>query len=283
MKKEKTELLNSNNVLVIRPHSRWSPINFRELFRYRELLYFLTWRDIKVRYKQTLLGAAWAILQPFFMMIVFTLFFGRMAKVPSEGIPYPIFSYSGLLLWTYFSVAVSMSANSMVVQTNLISKIYFPRLFIPTASTIAGLLDYLIAMSILVLMMILYHFTPGPVMALLPFLVLCAFMAATGVGLWLSAINVKYRDIRYVIPFLIQLWLFATPVIYPTTMLPEKYRWLMSLNPMGGVIDAHRACILGHKPIDWVSLGISVGMILLIFVTGVFYFKRMEHTFADII
>ncbi len=274
---------NSDNILVIRPPSGWSAINLRELYRYRELLYFLIWRDIKVRYKQTLLGAAWAILQPFFMMIVFTLFFGWMAKMPSEGVPYPIFSYSGLLLWTYFSGAVSMSGNSLVVQTNLVTKIYFPRLLMPIASTIAGLLDYLIAMSILVLMMIWYDFTPSPAMLLLPFLMLCAFIAATGVGMWLSAMNVKYRDIRYVIPFLIQLWLFATPVIYPTTMLPEKYRWLLSLNPMGGVIDAHRTCILGHKPIDWVSLSISVGMILLIFVTGIFYFKRMEQSFADII
>ena len=283
MRKENTSTLNSTNVIIIKPRSKWIPINFKELYNYRELLYFLTRRDISVRYKQTLLGITWAILQPLFMMIVFTIFFGNMAKVPSEGVPYPIFSYSGLLLWTYFSQALSLSANSTVSEANLITKVYFPRLLIPAAAPVAGLLDYLIAMSILCVMMIWYRVTPSLSMLLLPLLVFCAFIAATGVGMWLSALNVKYRDIRYTIPFLVQLWLFATPVIYPITLLPEKYRWLLSLNPMGGVIDAHRACILGHKPIDWVSLGISMGTTLLIFVTGVFYFRRMERSFADII
>ena len=273
----------SNNVLIIKPSKGWKLIDFKELYRYRELLYFLTWRDIKVRYKQTLLGATWAILQPFFMMIVFTLFFGKMAKIPSDGVPYPIFSYSGLLLWTYFSGAVTASSNSLVGGANLVTKIYFPRLIMPTASALAGLLDYIIATSILFLMMFWYHFTPSPAMFLLPFLMFCAFMTATGVGMWLSALNVKYRDIRYVIPFLIQLWLFATPVIYPASMLPKKYQWLLSLNPMGGVIEAHRACILGNKAIDWVSLGISVSITILIFVTGILYFKRMEKSFADVI
>lgn len=273
----------NSDVLIIAPSSGWQLINFRELIRYRELLYFLTWRDIKVRYKQTLLGATWAILQPFFTMVVFTLFFGKIAKLPSDGTPYPIFYYSGLLLWTYFANGLSFSANSLVGGANLITKIYFPRLLMPMASTVAGLLDYLIALSILVVMMFWYHVTPTLTILLLPFLVLCGFMAATGAGLWLSAMNVRYRDIRYVIPFLIQLWLFATPVIYPSSMLPERFRWLLSLNPMGGVIEAHRACILGNKPIDWNSLLISVGMILLIFITGAFYFRRMEKSFADII
>ena len=243
--------------VIIKPSRGWIPINWRDLYEYRELLYFLTWRDIKVKYKQTLLGASWAILRPFFMMVVFTLFFGRLAKLPSEGIPHPIFYYSGLLLWTYFAEAVTMASNSMIVGTNLITKIYFPRLLMPASSTLAGLLDYFIAMSIMVLMMIWYQFTPTAAIVLLPFLVFCGFLAATGVGLWLSAMNVRYRDIRYVVPFFIQLWLFATPVIYPTTLLPEKFRWLLALNPMSGVIEAHRACILGHKPIDWLPLGIS--------------------------
>jgi len=273
----------SKNVLIIRPPKKWSSINFRELLEYRGLLYFLTWRNIIIKYKQTLLGIAWAVLQPLFMMIIFTIFFGNMAQVPSEGVPYPIFSYAGVLLWTYFSQAVTMSANSVISQTNLVTKIYFPRLLMPIAATASGILDYFIALFILVVMMIIYHVSPGPVMLLLPFLLFWSCVSATGVGMWLSALNVKYRDIRHIIPFLIQLWLFATPVIYPNTLLPEKYRWVISLNPIAGIIEAHRACILGHKPIDWLSLGISIGMSSLIFVTGLFYFKKMEKTFADII
>ncbi|HUU40797.1 MAG TPA: ABC transporter permease [Desulfatiglandales bacterium] len=273
----------NNDVLFIAPSRGWRPINFKELWRYRELLYFLTWRDVKIKYKQTLLGVAWAVLQPFFTMIVFTIFFGRLAKIPSEGVPYPIFSYAGLLLWTYFTGAVSRASNSLVGGTNLITKIYFPRILMPVASTLAGIIDYFIALSILILMMVFYHVTPGVSMLLLPILLLCSLMAATGVGFWLSALNVKYRDIKYVVPFLIQLWLFATPVIYPASMLPEKYQWILSLNPMAGVIEAHRACILGNKPVDWNSLIISVGMILLIFISGAFYFKKMERSFADVI
>lgn len=269
--------------IIIRPSRGWIPINWADLYEYRELLYFLTWRDLKIKYKQTLLGASWAVLQPLFMMFMFTIFFGRMAKVPSDGVPYPIFSYSGLVLWTYFAGALSMSSNSLVGGSHLISKIYFPRILMPTASTLAGLLDYLISLGVMILLMIWYHFTPGPGLLLLPLVVFGGFLAATGVGLWLSAMNVKYRDIRFVIPFLIQLWLFATPVIYPVTMLPEKYRWLLALNPMSGLVEAHRACLLGHQPIDWFSLQISFAIILLISVTGLYYFKRMERTFADVI
>ena len=270
-------------VTIIKPSNGWSVINMRELIKYRELLYSLAWRDIKVRYKQTLLGATWAILQPFFTMIVFTIFFGKMAKVPSEGVPYPIFSYIGLLPWTYFATSVSFSSNSLVGSANLITKVFFPRLLVPMGTTLAGLLDYTIALSILGIMMAWYHLTPGLGMLLLPVLMLLTFLAATGVGMWLSAMNVKYRDIRYAIPFLIQLWLFVTPVIYPTSLLPERYRWLMALNPMAGVIEAHRAAILANKPIDWLSLAISFGMIIFVFVTGAFYFKRMERSFADVI
>lgn len=271
------------SLTVIKPSHGWVAINLKALWEYRELLYFFTWRDIKVRYKQTLIGAGWAILQPFFAMVVFTIFFGKMAKVPSEGVPYPIFSYSGLLIWTYFAAAVSRASNSLVGGANLITKIYFPRLLMPLASTLAGVLDYFVAVSILVLMMIFYHVAPSYAMFLLPFFILFAFLAATGVGMWLSAINVKYRDVRYVVPFLIQIWLFATPVIYPTSMLPERFRWILSLNPVGGVIEAHRACILGHQPINWGSLAISFGMTLLILTTGAFYFRRTERSFADII
>ena len=273
----------NNDTIIISPSRGWRLIDFKEMWRYRELLYFLTWRDIKIRYKQTLLGASWAILQPFFTMVIFTIFFGKLAKLPSEGVPHPIFYYSGLLLWTYFANAVSMSSNSLVGGRNLVTKIYFPRLIMPMASTLAGLLDYLIALSILVVMMLWYHITPGRGLFLLPFLMLSAFLCATGVGMWLSAMNVKYRDIKYVVPFLIQIWLFATPVIYPASMLSKKYQWILSLNPMAGVIEAHRACILGNKPIDWSSLWISVGMILFVFISGAFYFRQMEKSFADVI
>jgi lipopolysaccharide transport system permease protein len=279
----KSDNVKNGDVTIIAPSKGWHLIDFKELFRYRELLYFLTWRDIKVRYKQTLLGAAWAILKPFLSMIVFTVFFGKMAKVPSEGIPYPIFSYAGLVLWTYFSGSVSMASNSLVGQSRIITKVYFPRLSIPLASTLSGLVDYLISIIILVVMMFFYRMSPGINLIFVPFLVFFAFLSASGIGFWLSAINVKYRDVRYAVPFLIQMLLFATPVIYSPTILPEKYRWLLSLNPISGIIEAHRSCILGHQPINWLHLGISIGMTLFFFVLGAFYFKRMEKYFADII
>jgi len=269
--------------IIIKPSKGWSALNLRELIRYRELLYFLAWRDIKIRYKQTILGASWAILQPLFTMIVFTIFFGKMAKIPSEGVPYPIFSYAGLLPWTYFSNAVSLSGNSLIGSSNLITKVYFPRLYVPMGSTLAGLVDYVIALTVLVGMMIWYRFAPRVEMLLIPIIMLLCLLASTGVGMWLSAMNVKYRDIKYAIPFLIQLWLFATPVIYPTSMLSEKYKWLMTLNPMTGVIEAHRAMILGNNSIDWLALAISSGIIIFIFITGASYFKRMERYFADLI
>jgi lipopolysaccharide transport system permease protein len=277
------KLISDSINTVIKPSKGWSAINFRELLKYRELLYFLAWRDIKIRYKQTILGASWAILQPFFTMIVFTIFFGKIAKIPSEGVPYPLFSYAGLLPWTYFANAVSLSSNSLVGSSSLITKVYFPRLYVPIGSTLAGLVDYVIAITVLVVMMIWYRFTPAVEIILLPIIMLLCFLASVGVGMWLSAMNVKYRDIKYAIPFLIQLWLFATPVIYPSSMLSERYRWIIALNPMAGVIEAHRTMILGNKQIDWLALAISTGIIILIFVTGAFYFKRMERSFADVI
>ncbi|MGQ0792549.1 MAG: ABC transporter permease [Deltaproteobacteria bacterium] len=258
-------------------------LNLRDLWRYRELLYFLTWRDIKVRYKQTIIGAGWAVLQPLLTMVVFTIFFGRIASIPSEGIPYPIFSYSGLLLWTYFSTSVSSSSNSLVGSANLITKVYFPRLIIPLSSAVAGVVDYFIALTILVLMMLYYGFAPGLSIVFLPATLVLAFISATGVGLWLSALNVKYRDVRYAIPFFIQLMLFATPVIYPADLAPERFRWLMALNPISGIIDAHRACVLGYKPIDWDFFLLSSAASVVIFLTGVVYFRRVERTFADVI
>jgi len=269
-------------VIVIEPKRGWVGIDFRELWRYRELLYFLTWRDIKIRYKQTLLGALWAIIQPTFTMIVFTLFFGRLAGMPSEEIPYPIFVYTGLLPWTYFANAVGNAGNSLVGSRNLITKVYFPRLMIPMGAAIAGLLDLVIGMSVLGVLMAYYHFAPSVGLLVFPVLVFFTFLLAVGIGLWLSALNVQFRDIKYVIPFMIQIWLFCTPVIYPTSLL-EKYAWIMTLNPMGGLIETYRACVLGHRPIEWASLAVSCSLIVAIFIGGVFYFRRMERTFADVV
>lgn len=270
-------------ITIIEPKEGWIPIDLKEVGNYRELLYFLTKRDIKVRYKQTVLGGLWAIIQPFFTMVVFTLFFGRLAKMPSDGIPYPIFVYAGLLPWTYFANAVAASGNSLVGSANLITKVYFPRLIVPAAASLAGILDFFIAMLVLGAMMVYYHVLPGMGILLFPFLVGLTFLCAVGVGLWLSALNVQYRDIKYVIPFLIQLWMFVSPVIYPVSMVKEKYQWLLALNPMGGVIKAYRASLLGHLPIDWLLLSLSTAIIFVLFIGGLYYFRRMEKIFADVV
>ena len=270
-------------ITIIEPKKGWIPVDLKEIWNYRELLYFLTKRDIKVRYKQTVLGGLWAIIQPVFTMVVFTLFFGRLAKMPSDGIPYPIFVYAGLLPWTYFANALSTSGNSLVGSANLITKVYFPRLIIPASASLAGLLDFFIAMLVMGAMMIYYQFVPSIGILLFPFLVGLTFLCAVGVGLWLSALNVQYRDIRYVIPFLVQLWMFVSPVIYPISMVPQKYQWLLALNPMGGVIEAYRASLLGHMPINWFLLGLSTVIIIILFLSGLYYFRRMEKTFADVI
>ncbi len=270
-------------VTIIEPKKGWVPVDLKEIWDYRELLYFLTKRDIKVRYKQTILGGLWAIIQPVFTMIVFTIFFGRLAKVPSEGIPYPIFVYAGLLPWTYFANAVSASGNSLVGSANLITKIYFPRLIVPVSASLAGLLDFFIAMLIMGVMMIYYQFIPGIGILLFPFLMALTLLCAIGVGLWLSALNVQYRDIRYAIPFLIQIWMFVSPVIYPVSIVDEKYRWILALNPMGGLINSYRASILGHIGIDWGMLGISTAIIMMVFLSGLYYFRRMERIFADVV
>jgi lipopolysaccharide transport system permease protein len=274
---------NPQSVTIIKSQKGWIPFNLSEVWKYRELFYFLTKRDIKVRYKQTVLGGLWAVIQPLFTMVVFTLFFGRLAKIPSDGIPYPIFVYAGLLPWTYFANALSASGNSLVGSASLITKVYFPRLIITGSASLAGLLDFFIAMLVLGFLMIYYQFLPGSGLVLFPVLVGLTFLCAVGVGLWLSALNVQYRDIRYVIPFLIQLWMFVSPVIYPISMVDEKFRWLLALNPMGGLIKAYRASLLGYMPIDWFLLGISAGMIIFILLSGICYFRRMEKTFADVI
>ena len=275
--------LAANKLTVIEPKKGWIRFDLKEIWKYRELFYFLTKRDIKVRYKQTVLGGLWAVIQPVFTMIVFTLFFGKLAKVPSDGIPYPIFVYAGLLPWTYFANALSTSGNSLVGSANLITKVYFPRIIVPASASLAGLLDFFIAMVVLGILMIYYHFAPGYGILLFPALVALTFMCAVGVGLWLSALNVEYRDIRYAIPFLIQIWMFFSPVIYPVSMVGKKYQWLLALNPMGGVINAFRASLLGHQPIDWFLLSISATIILFLFFSGMYYFRKMEKTFADVV
>ena len=220
--------------IVIEPKKGWVPVDLKEIWNNSEVLYFLAKKDIKVRYKQTVLGGLWAIIQPVCTMVVFTLFFGRLAKIPSDGIPYPIFVYAGLLPWTYFANTLAASGNNLVGSSHLITKIYFPRLIIPAASSLAGLLDFFVAMLVLGVLMIYYHFVPSIGILLFPVLVGLTFLCAMGVGLWLSALNVQYRDIRYVIPFLIQIWMFVSPVIYPVSMVKGKYQWLLALNPMGG-------------------------------------------------
>jgi lipopolysaccharide transport system permease protein len=269
--------------LTIRPPSGWASIGLKELWDYRELLYFLMWRDIKVRYKQTALGAAWAVIQPFFMMIVFSLFFGRLGKIPSDGIPYPVFVYCALLPWQLFAFALSESSNSLVGNQNLITKVYFPRLVVPISAVLGGLIDFAIAFVILLAMMAYYGIVPGIAIVTLPLFILLAVMTALGVGLWLSALNVQYRDVRYTIGFLTQFWLFATPVAYPSSLIPQKWRALYGLNPMAGVVEGFRWALLGKADPPGALLVVSIVAVVLLLVGGLYYFRRMEQTFADIV
>ncbi|HKP82180.1 MAG TPA: ABC transporter permease [Pyrinomonadaceae bacterium] len=267
----------------IEPATSWPSIGLRELWDYRELLYFLTWRDIKVRYKQTVLGAAWAVIQPLFMMLVFSLFFGKLAGVPSDGIPYPVFSFCGLLPWQLFSYSLTQAGNSLVGSQNLITKVYFPRLVVPISAVLGGVIDFAIAFVLLLGMMFYYGIVPGWQMVALPGLVLLAVLAALGVGLWLSALNVQYRDVRYTIGFLVQFWMFATPVAYPSSIVPEKWRVLYALNPMVGVVDGFRWALLGKPESPGVPLLISVIVVCALLAGGLYYFRRMEQQFADIV
>jgi lipopolysaccharide transport system permease protein len=267
--------------LVIRPSKGWVALNLGDLWRYRELVFFLTWRDISVRYKQTVLGAAWAILQPFFTMVVFSVFFGLLAKVPSDGLPYPVWSFCALLPWQLFAYSLTQSGNSLVSNQNLISKVYFPRMVIPLAATLGGLLDFLIAFVVLLLMMVFYHITPTAAVWTLPLFVLLAIVTALGVGLWLSALNVEYRDVRYTIPFLTQFWMFLTPIAYASSIVPEQWRTLYAINPMVGVVEGFRWALLGTGKAPGPILAISTVVSIVLFVSGMFYFRRMERTFAD--
>jgi len=268
--------------LRIEPSRGWVSLRLGELWEYRELLYFLVWRDIKVRYKQTALGAAWAILQPVLTMVVFSVFFGRLAKVPSDGIPYPVFALAALVPWQLFAYAVSESTNSLVVSQNLIKKVYFPRLVIPVASVLAGLVDFAISFVALIGLMAYYGIRPTPAIAILPLFILLAVASALCVGLWLSALNVQFRDVRYTIPFLTQFWMFVTPVAYPSSLIPEKWRTVFGLNPMAGVVEGFRWALLGKATSLGSLLAVSIAVVVVLLFGGLVYFRRMESTFADV-
>lgn len=270
-------------VTVIKPSVGWISLKIQELWDYRELVYFLTWRDIKVRYKQTALGAAWAIIQPFFTMVVFSLFFGRLAKIPSDGIPYPLFSYAALVPWTFFANGLGQSANSLVGSANLITKVYFPRLTIPLATVLSGGVDFVLAFLVLVGMMFFYGMVPTLNVIWLPLFFALALVTALGVGLWLSALNVKFRDVRYVVPFLTQFWLFATPIAYPSSLLPEPWRTIYGINPMVGVVEGFRWALLGTDTAPGPIILVSSLAALALLISGAFYFRRMEKTFADVV
>ena len=269
--------------MIIRPSLGWVSLKLPELWQYRELLYFLVWRDIKVRYKQTVLGAAWAIIQPFFTMLVFTLFFGKLANIQSDGVPYALFSYAALVPWTFFANGLSQSADSLVGSANLIKKVYFPRLVVPLAAVLSGVVDFALAFVVLIGMMLYYGIAPTLNVIWLPPLLLLALITALGVGLWLSALNVEFRDVRYVVPFLVQLWLFATPIAYPSSLLPEPWRTIYGLNPMAGVVEGFRWALLGTNTAPGAMVLVSALAAAAILVSGAYYFRRMEKTFADVV
>lgn len=269
-------------LVVIEPNKVWGIGELKDLWAFRELLYFLTWRDVKVRYKQTELGIAWAIIQPLFTMVIFTLFFGRLAGVPSDNVPYPIFAYAGLLAWTFFANAITSSGNSLVGSANLITKVYFPRLIIPGAAVVGGLVDFAIAFVVLAILMIFYGVGITWNILMFPVLVVLTTLLALGVGMWMSALNVKYRDVRFALPFLVQLWMFVSPVIYPASFLPAKFRWILVLNPMTGIIEGYRASLFG-RPFDWAAIGVSALITLVILIYASYAFRRMEKIFADIV
>jgi len=271
---------------VIEPRSLWSELSLKELWRYRELFYFLTWRDVKVRYKQTVLGIAWAVIQPLFNMLLFTLLFGKLAKLPSDNIPYPLFAFAGLFPWTFFANAISTASNSLVGNSHLITKVYFPRLIIPAAAILAALVDFAFAFGTMALLVIFYRVPLTIRLLALPGLVLITVALSFAVGTLTSALQVKYRDIRYIVPFLIQFWMFATPIIYPASMMPPRYRIIYNLNPMAGIIEGYRTALLSginNSTFDWLSLFSATLITLLILFYSIYSFRRLEKTFADIV
>ena len=271
------------NVIRIRPSDGWRSLNLFELWRYRELLVFLTLRDIQLRYKQTVLGVTWAALQPLLSMAVFTVMFGKLAGLPSDNRPYAVFVLAALVPWQLFTYALTQSSNSLVAEQRLITKVYFPRLIVPIASVLAGLVDFFVAFVLLLLLMAVYRVAPGPGILAVPLLALFAVVTALAVGLWLCALNVQYRDVRYTIPFLTQFWLFATPVAYPASLVPETLRPLYGLNPMAGVIEGFRWALLSTDAPDWRMVSVSVGTVLLLLIGGLYYYRRIENTFADVV
>ncbi len=267
----------------IRPSRGWVSLQLRDLWAYRELLYFLTWRDIKVRYKQTLLGAAWAIIQPVLTMVVFSLFFGRLGQMPSDGVPYPIFSFAALVPWQFFANGLAQASNSLITSANMIRKVYFPRLAMPLASVAAGAVDFALAFIVLLGLMWYFQTRLTANVFWLPVFVAMAVCTAVGAGLWLAAMNVQFRDIRYTVPFLTQLWLFITPIAYPSSLLDEPWRTLYGLNPMAGVVEGFRWALLGVETPPGPMTAVSALVALVLLVTGAFYFRRMEKTFADVV
>ncbi len=283
MNAEAKPVLTQPLVLRITPPRGWLELRLRELWQYRELLYFLVWRDLKVRYKQTAIGAAWAVLQPFMTMVVFSLFFGKLAHIPSSGLPYPIFYFSALLPWMYFAAALQNATNTVVEHQHVITKVYFPRLVLPCSAVLSGLVDFAVSFVVLLAMMLYYRIAPTPAILLVPVFLLLAVVTALGTGLWLAALNALYRDVRYVVPFLIQFWLFASPVAYPSNLVPERWRWLYGLNPMAGVIEGFRWAITGHgQPPGVMMLGSAAVVAILLF-GGLVFFNKMETTIADVV
>ena len=271
------------STILIEPTQGWVSLKLHELWEYRELLYFLVWRDVKVRYKQTVLGMAWAILQPLFSMVVFSIFFGKLAKMPSDGIPYPLFSFAALVPWNFFANGLNQASNSLVGSAHLITKVYFPRLSIPVSSVISGIVDFVLSFMVLLGIMAYYGTFPTWNVIWLPFLLLLALVTALGVGMWFSALNVQFRDVRYVIPFLTQVWLFTTPIAYPSSLLSEPWRTVYGLNPMAGVVEGFRWALLGTNTAPGPILIVSSLAALIILIGGAFYFRRMEKDFADIV
>lgn len=284
MKANPTEPAASNRpVTIVVPPKGWIALNLGELWDFRDLLYFWVWRNLKVRYKQTILGASWAIIQPFFTMVVFSIFFGELAGIPSEGLPYPVFAYCALVPWTYFANSVSLASNSLIENETVITKVYFPRLFAPLASVLTGLVDLAIAFLVLVIMMLFYGISPTTAMWTLPLFIVLAMLSALAVGLWLSALNVQYRDVRHAVPFLVQFWLFATPIAYSSRLVPESWRAVYGLNPMAGVVEGFRWALIGQAQPSFQLLTVSTITVVAVLASGLYYFRRMERTFADII
>ena len=273
----------SDMVTHIRPRSGWATLKLGELWRYRELLYFFIWRDLKVRYKQTILGAAWAVLQPFLTMVVFSIFFGRLAGLASDDLPYAISAYTALVPWTFFANGLTQASNSIVSNAAMVKKTYFPRLTLPVATVLAGLVDFALAFSILLIMMPFYRILPTVNIVWLPLLLLLALLTALGTSLWFAALNVRFRDVRYVVPFLVQFWLFVTPVAYQSDIVPEQWRLLYSLNPMAGVVEGFRWALLGVGEAPGLMVLVSVFVTLFLLVSGLYYFRRVERTFADMV